>query len=131
MTEPPARPAIRLPPQFAERARDVLEGTVPPVTPRDAATVMLLRPAAGGQPEGGQPEGGAGEPGMAVYMLRRRSSMAFAAGAYVFPGGSADPADADESIAWAGPDAATWATQLDTTAGLARTLVCAAVRETF
>src|SRR6266700_7596062 len=136
MTEPPARPAIRLPPQFAERARDVLEGTVPPVTPRDAATVMLLRPAAagqpeGGQPEGGQPEGGAGEPGMAVYMLRRRSSMAFAAGAYVFPGGSVDPADADEGIPWAGPDAAEWGRRLDAPAELARILVCAAVRETF
>jgi len=126
VTERPARPGIRLPPQFAERAREVLDGTVPPVEPRDAATVMLLRLAAGRQPGGG-----ADGPGVCVYMLRRRSSMAFAAGAYVFPGGSVDSADADESIAWAGPDAATWATQLDTTAGLARTLVCAAVRETF
>jgi len=57
MTEQPGRPAIRLPPQFAERAREVLDGTVPAVTPRDAATVMLLRPlrpaTGGGQPEGG------------------------------------------------------------------------------
>ena len=126
MTERPARRGIRLPPQFAERAREVLDGTVPPVTPRDAATVMLLRPAADGRPGGG-----ADGPGVCVYMLRRRTSMAFAAGAYVFPGGSVDAADADEGIAWAGPDAATWATQLDTTADLARTLVCAAVRETF
>ena len=126
MNEPPPRPAIRLPPQFAERARDVLEGTVAPVTPRDAATVMLLRPAAAGQPEGG-----VGEPGMAVYMLRRRSSMAFAAGAYVFPGGSVDPADAAADITWAGPDAAEWGRRLGAPAGLARTLVCAAVRETF
>ena len=72
MTEPQGRPAIRLPPQFAERARDVLDGTVPPVTSRDAATVMLLRQGAGGQSQG--------EPGLQVYMLRRRSSMAFAAG---------------------------------------------------
>jgi 8-oxo-dGTP pyrophosphatase MutT (NUDIX family) len=126
MTEPPGRPAIRLPPQFAERARDVLDGTVPPVTPRDAATVMLLRPARGG----GQPEG-TGESGLQVYMLRRRTSMAFAAGAYVFPGGSVDPADADEGIPWAGPDAGEWARRLDTHAELARILVCAAVRETF
>ena len=105
-------------------ARDVLDGTVPPVTPRDAATVMLLRPAAGGQPEGG-------EPGLQVYMLRRRSSMAFAAGAYVFPGGSVDPADADEGIPWAGPDAREWGRRLDAPAELARILVCAAVRETF
>jgi 8-oxo-dGTP pyrophosphatase MutT (NUDIX family) len=124
MTEPPGRPAIRLPPQFAERARDVLDGTVPPVTPRDAATVMLLRQGVRGQPD-------AGAPGLQVYMLRRRSSMAFAAGAYVFPGGSVDPADADEGIPWAGPDAEEWGRRLDTPAELARILVCAAVRETF
>jgi 8-oxo-dGTP pyrophosphatase MutT (NUDIX family) len=126
VTERPARPGIRLPPQFAERAREVLDGTVPPVTPRDAATVMLLRPAAAGRAGGG-----ADGPGVCVYMLRRRSSMAFAAGAYVFPGGSVDAADTDESIAWAGPDAAAWGRLLDAPADLARTLVCAAVRETF
>ena len=125
MTEQPGRPAIRLPPQFAERAREVLDGTVPAVTPRDAATVMLLRQGVGGQRES------AGEPGLQVYMLRRRSSMAFAAGAYVFPGGSADPADADEGIPWAGPDAEAWGRRLNTPAKLARILVCAAVRETF
>ncbi len=126
MTEPPGpgagRPAIRLPPHFAARAREVLDGTVPPVTPRDAATVMLLRPAAKG-------DGTAG--GLQVYMLRRRSSMAFAAGAYVFPGGSVDPSDSDEGVAWAGPDAQDWGRRLDAPAPLARALVCAAVRETF
>ena len=95
-----------------------------PVTPRDAATVMLLRPA------GGKPDSADG-PGLEVYMLRRRSSMAFAAGAYVFPGGCVDPADADGDIAWAGPDAAEWGQRLDAPAELARALVCAAVRETF
>jgi 8-oxo-dGTP pyrophosphatase MutT (NUDIX family) len=124
VTEPPApgagRPAIRLPPHFAARARDVLGGAVPPVTPRDAATVMLLRPVKG-----------AGEGGLQVYMLRRRSSMAFAAGAYVFPGGSVDTSDSDEGIPWAGPDAQEWGRRLDAPAPLARTLVCAAVRETF
>ena len=120
MTEPPgpgaSRPAIRLPPQFAARAREVLDGTVAPVTPRDAATVMLLRQATAG---------------LEVYMLRRRSSMAFAAGAYVFPGGSVDASDGDEGIAWAGPDAPEWGQRLDAPAPLARALVCAAVRETF
>jgi 8-oxo-dGTP pyrophosphatase MutT (NUDIX family) len=126
VAEPPGpgagRPAIRLPPHFAARAREVLDGTVPPVTPRDAATVMLLRPAAKG-------DGAAG--GLQVYMLRRRSSMAFAAGAYVFPGGSVDPSDSDEGVAWAGPDAQDWGRRLDAPAPLARALVCAAVRETF
>ena len=100
----------------------MLDGTVDPVTPRDAATVMLLRPAAKGAGEA---------PGLQVYMLRRRSSMAFAAGAYVFPGGSVDTADSDESIAWAGPDVQEWAERLGAPAPLARALVCAAVRETF
>jgi len=132
VTEPPSRrQGIRLPRQFADRARDVLEGTVPPVTPRDAATVMLLRPAGGGLPAGGQPGAAAARHGMCVYMLRRRASMAFAAGAYVFPGGSVAPGDADETIPWAGPDAAEWGARLDAPAELAHTLVCAAVRETF
>jgi 8-oxo-dGTP pyrophosphatase MutT (NUDIX family) len=117
--------AIRLPPHFAARARDVLAGGAAPVTPRDAATVMLLRPAPGG---GRADPGGAG---LQVYMLRRRSSMAFAAGAYVFPGGPVDASDGDDGIAWAGPDAADWGQRLGAPPGLARTLVCAAVRETF
>jgi 8-oxo-dGTP pyrophosphatase MutT (NUDIX family) len=130
VTEPPepgaGRQAIRLPAHFAARARDVLGGAVPPVTPRDAATVMLLRDRAD-PPHGGR----AGDSGLQVYMLRRRPSMAFAPGAYVFPGGSVDAADDDEDIAWAGPDAAEWGSSLDAPARLARALVCAAVRETF
>jgi 8-oxo-dGTP pyrophosphatase MutT (NUDIX family) len=101
----------------------VLDGTVAPVQPRDAATVMLLRDAVKG-------EGGA-DGGMHVYMLRRRPSMAFAPGAYVFPGGSVDASDHDEGIGWAGPDAAEWASLLDAPPALAQALVCAAVRETF
>ena len=128
MGEPPAgrRAAIRLPPRFAARAREVLDGNVAPVTPRNAATVMLLRPGLGSA----EPGAAAG-PGLRVYMLRRRSSMAFAAGAYVFPGGSVDPSDDDAGVAWAGPDAAEWGRLLDAPAELARALVCAAVRETF
>ncbi len=69
--------------------------------------------------------------GTAVYMLKRKSSMAFAPGAYVFPGGSVDARDADEQVAWAGPDAAQWGQTFDAPPSLARALVCAAVRETF
>ena len=94
----------------------MLDGTVAPVAPRDAATVMLLREVPAG---------------MQVYMLRRRPSMAFAPGAYVFPGGSVDASDGEEGIAWAGPGAADWARLLDAPPELARALVCAAVRETF
>jgi 8-oxo-dGTP pyrophosphatase MutT (NUDIX family) len=87
-----------------------------PAEPRDAATVMLLRPS---------------DDGLEVYMLRRQASMAFAPGAYVFPGGSVDARDADEQVAWTGPDAAEWGRVFDAPPSLARALVCAAVRETF
>jgi 8-oxo-dGTP pyrophosphatase MutT (NUDIX family) len=116
-------PKVRLPEQMAVMVRDILEGKKEPVTPRDAATVMLLRPAAGEPPRTGH--------GFEVYMLRRKPTMAFAPGAYVFPGGSVDQRDADEEVAWAGPEVAAWAQQLATTPQLARALVCAAVRETF
>jgi len=64
-------------------------------------------------------------------MLRRARSMAFAPGASAFPGGSVDPRDAEDEVAWAGPNAADWAGLLDAPPALARALVCAAVRETF
>src|SRR5512132_4047949 len=103
-------PGIRLPDWMAGRARDVLEGRTPPVAPRDAATVMLLRP----------PPGGAGPdaPGLQVYMLRRRPSMAFAAGAFVSPGGAVDARDADIEVGWAGPGAPEWGRMIGAPADL-------------
>lgn len=126
MEVPPGGPAIRLPRTLAGRAADVLAGRVPPANPRDAATVMLLRtaPAAGGGPPGSERD-------IEVYMLRRKPSMAFAPGAFVFPGGSVDARDADEDVAWAGPDVTAWGRVFDAPDQLARALVCAAVRETF
>ena len=64
-------------------------------------------------------------------MLRRVRSMAFAAGVFAFPGGSVDPRDSEEGLAWAGPDPDEWGRALGAPAALARALVCAAVRETF
>ena len=141
---------IRLPGWMAQRASDVLEGRKPPVEPRDAATVMLLRPLLGGAgpdalgvPDAAAPLDGAARPDAAarpeardaqrlqVYMLRRQPSMAFAPGAFVFPGGSVDTRDAEIEVGWAGPDAREWGRMIDAPAGLARALVCAAVRETF
>jgi 8-oxo-dGTP pyrophosphatase MutT (NUDIX family) len=107
----------------AERITAIAAGRLVPAVPRDAATVMVLRPhSAPGQP-GDTPE---------VLMLRRPAAMAFAPGAYVFPGGSVDPADADTDIGWVvGPTPEEFGAQLGCTAELARALVCAAVRETF
>lgn len=109
--------SIRFHGVLSDRAREIIDGSEPPASPRDAATVMLLRPAAG--------------TGLEVYMLRRQPTMEFAPGAYVFPGGSVDARDADEQLAWAGPDAAAWGAIFEAPPELARALVCAAVRETF
>ncbi|MFC0429539.1 NUDIX hydrolase [Kutzneria buriramensis] len=88
----------------------------PPVTPKDAATVALVR------------EGGAG---LEVFLLRRVAGMAFAGGMTVFPGGGVDRRDADTSVAWVGPEPAWWGRKFGCDPHLARALVCAAVRETF
>ncbi|MDH2426712.1 NUDIX hydrolase [Sphaerisporangium sp. TRM90804] len=111
---------IPLPGELGERARAIIAGAVTPVPARDAATVVLLR-----APEGGR----AG--GVEVYMIRRKTSMAFAAGAYVFPGGGVDRRDADQAVAWAGPAPETWGRIFGADTDTARGLVCAAVRETF
>lgn len=87
-----------------------------PVTPRDAATVALLRD---------------GSQGPEAFLLHRVSAMPFAAGMTVFPGGGVDPRDADASLAWHGPAPAEWAGWFGCSPELARALVCAAVRETF
>ena len=114
-----------LPPGIVERARAHQRGEIEPVAPRDAATVVLVRPALA-RPGADTPPGG-----LEVYLLRRVSSMAFAAGMHAFPGGSVDPRDRDRDISWAGPAPQDWADALQCDVPLARALVCAAVRETF
>jgi 8-oxo-dGTP pyrophosphatase MutT (NUDIX family) len=120
--------------KLAQRLADLEAGRIAAATPRDAATVMLLRPAgadgAGGAVVGSD-AGGAGAVGVEVLMLRRVAAMKFAPGAYVFPGGSVDSADFDAEIGWHGPDPAEFGARLGAPPELARALVCAAVRETF
>ncbi|MFJ4922421.1 NUDIX hydrolase [Streptomyces sp. NPDC088725] len=115
------------PPEWPERIRALAAGEIAAVVPRRSATVMLLRDetaaASGGSP------GGASGP--AVHMLRRQASMAFAAGAYVYPGGGVDPRDHDRLVRWAGPDRDAWAHRLGVDAASAQAIVCAAVRETY
>lgn len=69
-------PFHRLPPGF--QATDTRH---PPIEPRPAATVVLLRP---------------GAVGLEVLLLQRPFQSSFAAGAWVFPGGRVDPGDADD-----------------------------------
>ena len=111
-----AASGVAVPRKLAERARQISDGRLSPAVPRDAATVILLRPAASG---------------VEAFLLRRTAELEFAPGAYVFPGGSVDARDADETIGWVGPAPADFAGLLDVPPDRARALVCAAVRETF
>jgi 8-oxo-dGTP pyrophosphatase MutT (NUDIX family) len=86
------------------------------VTPRDAATVMLVRD----------------DPDLQVFMLRRNLNADWVGGAYVFPGGAVDPGDADAAILARCPDRtdAAASAELGLHEGGLRFWV-AAVRETF
>lgn len=83
-------PEDRLPQGF----RDTLAAPPdPPVAPRPAATVVLMRD------RGGPPE---------VLLLKRNRATGFVPGAYVFPGGRVDTADGGDAISrrWQGLDEA-------------------------
>ncbi len=110
---------VPLPESLVQQARAYADGSATPAEPRDAATVVLLR------------SGPSAEAGPEIYLLRRQTSMAFAGGMCVFPGGGVDPRDFDHAVAWAGPSTAEWAERLRVDEPMARALVCAAVRETF
>jgi 8-oxo-dGTP pyrophosphatase MutT (NUDIX family) len=90
-----------------------------PLTPRPAATVMLVRDLRE------NPDG------IEVFLMRRHAAMEFAAGTVVFPGGGVDDRDRNADIAWAGPPPSWWAQRLGIETDLAEALVCAAARETF
>jgi len=111
---------LPLPDALVAQVRAYAAGDAVPAEPRDAATVVLLRPGASGSE---------------VYLLRRQTSMAFAGGMCVFPGGGVDPRDFDDELVerglWSGPTPAAWAERLGCDEPKARALVCAAVRETF
>ena len=72
-------PFNRLPPGFAEMLDRVPDQ---PVTPRPAATILMLRE---------------GPDGMETLMLRRTRRAGFVPGAYVFAGGRVDAADGEEA----------------------------------
>lgn len=104
-------------PRIADHAAAfALDSSGPTASPRQAATVVLLRDAADG------PE---------VFLMRRTPTMAFAASMHVFPGGGVDPRDCDPAVPWSGPTLAEWAGRLGTDERAAAGLVCAAVRELF
>lgn len=109
---------IVLRPPIAARAAAVAAGSQQAVPISPAATVVLVRPAAGG--------------GIEVYLQRRHRGMAFAGDVFAFPGGRVDPADAAvREDAWSGPDPQAWARRFDADAVTARAHVVAVVRELF
>ena len=89
------------------RASQLLHAQREPATPRPAATVLLMRD---------------GRQGVEVLMTRRSATASFAPGAYVFPGGGIDAADAQ---------AHGIATRRPTQDDLRLTQAIAAIRESF
>lgn len=101
-----------MPREVSERAHALLAGEweAPPL--RDATTVVLLR------------ESGALE----TFLMRRVSTMSFAAGMHVFPGGRVDEADASPAVRILGSiDAG----RMTASTEVARALIVCAVRELF
>ncbi|MCX5838564.1 MAG: NUDIX hydrolase [Deltaproteobacteria bacterium] len=91
-------------------------------TPRDAATVILLRDRAGGPYE--------------VFLMRRGRNQVFMGGAYVFPGGRLDDADAAPELVacfdgFRVADAKRLIQETDLPEATALSLFVAAIRETF
>ena len=109
-------PPVPLPEKIVAVAQEYADGVRTPVEPRNAATVVLMRPS---------------EQGPEIYYMRRHVSMDFAGGMCVYPGGGVDPRDFDATVGWAGPAPAEWAERLHCDEETARALVAAAVRETF
>ena len=104
---------IPLPERLREHA---LQTTGEPVEPKHASTIVVVRD---------------GDEGIEAFLMRRQTSMAFAAGMYVFPGGGMHESDMTFDGRWVGPSTAEWAERLRCDEALARGLVVAAVRETF
>lgn len=106
---------IPLPERLREQA-ELARGTGgDPAAAKDAATIAVVRE---------------GSKGLEVFLMRRQTSMAFAAGMYVFPGGGVWSEDAAR-IPWVGPRADYFAARFGCSAQTAHSLVVAAVRETF
>ncbi len=93
------------------RPTQLLHPQRPPAPPKPAATVLLLRDSAD-----------PARPGVEVLMTRRSTTASFAPGAYVFPGGGIDDADAQVHDI---------ATRRATQSALHLTQAIAAIRESF
>jgi 8-oxo-dGTP pyrophosphatase MutT (NUDIX family) len=109
-------PEEHLPAGFADK---VAQGGFVPAPPRPAATVVLARD---------------GQDGPEVLLLRRHGRSGFAAGAWVFPGGTVDKEDRDPHIVdrLDGPSPAEWARRMGLADPAEATgFVVATIREAF
>lgn len=104
-----------MPEELTRRAAAIAAGDTSWQIPeaRPAATVVLLRNT---------------EAGLSTYLMRRTSTMAFAAGMHVFPGGRIDAADFDSSVDVRGDINAA---RMTADERLGRALIIGAVREVF
>ena len=87
-----------------------------PVVPLDSSTVIVVRDDRGP---------------LEVFMLERHIQSDFAGGAYVFPGGKLDPADADPALAGIVDGWEALAARMEADPELVRALAVCAIRETF
>lgn len=122
--------------KLLELIRDHIENPPEPVTPRFAATVMLVRNSQPGQTkyritDGIYPEEFPSGQEIEVFMLRRVKTMDFVPDAIVFPGGRVDERDSNPDLPWHGPTPAEWAAYMNCTEEIARRVVVAAAREVF
>lgn len=85
---------------------------------REAATVALVRDASVGG-------------GLEVFLQHRVGTMAFAAGASVFPGGGVEPRDHAGTRPWRGPAPEWWAERFGVDPGRAAAAVRGVARELF
>ncbi len=121
---------------FALEADEILDPDPNPVTPKLAATVMLVRDSKPGQTkyrieDGVFPPDFPNNQNVEVFMIRRMRTMDFAPDAVAFPGGRVDERDANPDLPWCGPTAKEWAKLMSVSEDDARRIVVAAAREVF
>lgn len=122
--------------RLLELIQDHIDHQTKPVTPRFAATVMLVRDSKPGQTkyritDGIYPEDFPSGQEIEVFMLRRVKTMDFVPDAIVFPGGRVDDRDSNPDLPWNGPTPTEWADYMNCTEETARRVVVAAAREVF
>lgn len=121
---------------FALEADEIMHPAPNPVTPKLAATVMLVRDSKPGQTryrieDGPLPADFPNNQKVEVFMIRRMHTMDFAPNAVAFPGGRVDERDANPGLPWCGPSPKEWARLMGVSEDDARCIVVAAAREVF